>query len=215
MHWLDWLNSAAFTVGSEKVLWTDLVGSLGAIAVVGLALRRSLYTWPVQILSCILLFAASMTAHLGGNASRQVVIAVLAVYGWWQWTRGKRESNEVAVRWASWLERLAMLAALVVGTAGFSWLLDVTGTSYAPLPDAYIFIGSLVAMFGQARGWVEFWFVWLLVDMVGVPLAYTHGLFVYGSTYVVFFALCVFGIYTWARRSRGAAEQDTAEVGVR
>lgn len=214
MHWLDWLNSAAFTVGAEKILWTDLVGSLSAIAVVGLALRRSLLTWPVQIMSCILLFAASMTAHLGGNAARQVVIAVLAVYGWWQWTRGKRESDEVPVRWASWFERLAMLAVLVVGTAGFSWLLDVTNTSWAPLPDAYIFIGSLVAMFGQARGWVEFWFVWLLVDMVGVPLAYTHGLFVYGTTYVVFFALCVFGIYAWARRSRDTAGKDAAEVGV-
>jgi nicotinamide mononucleotide transporter len=205
-----WANTVAFQVGQEKILWTDLVGSLTAILVVLLATKRWLITWPVQILSCVLLFAASLSAHLGGNAARQVVIAVIAGYGWWKWIRGRKQQEQVPVRWAHWPERIGMLVGLVVGTAGFAWLLSVTHASYAPLPDAYIFIGSLVAFYGQARGWVEFWFVWILVDMVGVPLAYTHGLVVYASTYVVFFALCLMGIYAWARKSR-TAEPKAAE----
>lgn len=202
MNVLDWVNSVAFTVGSEEIRWSDLVGSVGAIAVVGLAARRSLATWPVQLASCALLFAASLNAHLGGNAARQVAIAVIALYGWWQWTRGRRRSAEVQVRWAGWPQRIGMLAVLAVGTLGFAWVLDVTNASWAPLPDAYIFVGSLVAFFGQARGWVEFWFVWILVDLVGVPLAYSHGLVVYATTYVVFFVLCLVGIVSWVRQSR-------------
>ena len=202
MNVLDWVNSVAFTVGVEKIRWSDLVGSIGAIAVVGLAAKRSLATWPVQLVSCALLFAASMNAHLGGNAARQVAIAVITLYGWWRWIRGRRHAAEVEVRWATWPQRIGMLVALAVGTAGFAWVLDVTQASWAPLPDAYIFIGSLVAFFGQARGWVEFWFVWILVDLVGVPLAYSHGLVVYASTYVVFFVLCVLGIVSWVRQSR-------------
>lgn len=199
---MDWINSVAFTVGSEKILWTDLIGSITAIVVVGLATKRLVITWPVQLVSCALLFAASLYAHLGGNAARQVAIAVIAVYGWWRWIRGRRAQQEVQVRWATWPQRIGMLVALAVGTAGFAWVLDVTQASWAPLPDAYIFVGSLVAFFGQARGWVEFWFVWILVDLVGVPLAYSHGLVVYATTYVVFFVLCIFGIVAWARQSR-------------
>ena len=202
MNVIDWVNSVAFTVGVEEIRWSDLIGSLGALAVVALAAKRSVVTWPVQLVSCALLFAASLNAHLGGNAARQVAIAVIALYGWWRWVRGRRQAAEVQVRWTGWPQRVGMLVALAVGTAAFAWVLDVTQASWAPLPDAYIFIGSLVAFFGQARGWVEFWFVWILVDLVGVPLAYSHGLVVYATTYVVFFVLCLLGIVSWVRQSR-------------
>lgn len=211
MNVFDWVNSVAFTVGVEKIRWSDLIGSIGAIAVVGLAAKRSLATWPVQLVSCALLFAASLNAHLGGNAARQVAIAVIALYGWWTWMRGRRQASEVQVRWASWPQRIGMLVALAVGTAGFAWVLDLTHASWAPLPDAYIFVGSLVAFFGQARGWVEFWFVWILVDLVGVPLAYSHGLVVYATTYVVFFVLCVLGIVSWVRQSKRPVAETAAE----
>ena len=48
------------------------------------------------------------------------------------------------------------LAALFTAYPGLSW---------NPWPDAYIFVGTLAAMVAQARGWVEFWFAWLAVDV--------------------------------------------------
>ncbi|HEX6500178.1 MAG TPA: nicotinamide mononucleotide transporter family protein [Micromonosporaceae bacterium] len=203
---IGWANEVAFTFGQQRVLWADLLGNAAALATVGLALRRSVWTWPVQITCSILLFGASMAAHLGGNASRQVLLGSLAVYGWWKWTRDRRNAAEpserVRVAWASARQRIVLLAALVVGTVAFAWLLSVTHTSWAPLPDAYIFIGSAVATFAQARGLVEFWLVWILVDLVGVPLAWTHGLVVSGLVYGVFFAMCVWGLVDWARAAR-------------
>ena len=35
--------------------------------------------------------------------------------------------------------------------------------------DAWIFVGSMVATYAMARGWVDFWLCWLAVDIVGVP----------------------------------------------
>jgi nicotinamide mononucleotide transporter len=197
-----WANVAAFTVGSQTVKWSDLLGNVCALATVGLAVRRSLLTWPVQIVSCVLLFGANMSAHLGGNAARQVVLGVMAGYGWWRWTRGIRTTREVPVRFANWNERFALVVALGLGTVGFALLLEATNASWAPWPDAYIFIGSVVATLAQARGWVEFWLVWVLVDCVGVPLAWEHGLVVSGAVYGVFLVLCAIGIRDWMQRSR-------------
>lgn len=197
-----WANAVAFTVGSQSVKWSDLGGSICALATVGFAVRRSLLTWPVQILSCVLLFGASVSAHLGGNASRQVVLAVMAAYGWWRWEHGRRRERSVPVRFATMGERAVLLVLLGVGTAAFAGLLQATHSSYAPIPDAYIFIGSVVATLAQARGWVEFWLVWVLVDLVGVPLAWTHGLVVSGAVYGVFFLMCLVGVRDWAQRSR-------------
>lgn len=77
--------------------------------------------------------------------------------------------------------------------------------SWNPWPDAYIFVGTLAAMVAQARGLVEFWFAWLLVDIVGVPLAFSSGLAFSGLVYVIYLALVLWGMRDWWQRSRATA----------
>ena len=167
MELLDWLNTPAFELLGKPVPYSGLFGNICALA-----------------LSCLLCGATSPGADPGsvcvlrqhlrrarGNTSRQVVIIVAAVWGWTQWKKSKAASGEVLVRWATWKERAILLAALVIGTGVFGWVLALGGWSWNPYPDAYIFIGSIVAMYAQGRAIVEFWFVWLAVDLVGIPLA--------------------------------------------
>jgi len=69
-------------------------------------------------------------------------------------------------------------------------------------PDAYIFVGTIVAMYAQARGMVEFWIAWLLVDVVGVPLNFANGYAFSGFVYVIYGALVLWGMRDWWLRSR-------------
>jgi nicotinamide mononucleotide transporter len=203
-HLFGWANALAFQTGGQKVRWSDLLGNLLGLATVALALRRSLWTWPVQITGAILLLGANLAVHLGGTAARQLAVIALAGYGWWRWQRqrGADHPGGVRIRWASWAERAGLLGFLAVGTAGFAWLLSATHSSWNPLPDAYIFVGTLAAMIAQGLGWVEFWFVWIAVDVVGVPLAFNSGLPVSGFTYVVYFALVLAGLRQWITLAR-------------
>jgi nicotinamide mononucleotide transporter len=211
-HLFGWANAQAFELGGESVRWSDLLGNLLGLATVALAIRRSLWAWPVQIAGAVLLFGASMSVHLGGNAARQLVVVAAAGYGWWRWNRqrGAAHPEGVRIRWAEPAERALLLAFLALGTAGFAWLLSATHASWAPLPDAYIFVGSLAATLCQGRGWVEFWFVWIAVDVVGVPLAFHSGLPVSGFTYGVYFLLVMAGLRRWTRLARTAASDAPA-----
>lgn len=202
MEFLQWLNTPVFEMFGKPVPWSDFVGNVCAIATVFLALRRNVLSWPVQILGSVLLFSASISAGLGGNAARQIVIIAAAVWGWTQWKRAREEAGEITIRWATWKERLLLVAVLAVGTAGFGFVLALGGWSWNPYPDAYIFIGSLVAMYAQGRAIVEFWFVWLAVDLVGIPLAIMGGLVFSGIVYGIFFVMVIVGIVDWAKRSR-------------
>lgn len=203
MDVLSWLNAPLFELFGKPVPVSDFFGNICAVLTVVLALKRTLWSWPVQILGSILLFFASVSAHLGGNASRQVVIIIAAVWGWTRWKKSREEAGEVVVRWATWKERILLIAALVVGTAAFGFVLSLDPAwSWNPYPDAYIFIGSLVAMYAQGRAVVEFWFVWLAVDLVGIPLAVMGGLVFSGAVYLIFFVMVIVGIRDWAKRSR-------------
>ncbi|MBS2966127.1 nicotinamide mononucleotide transporter [Actinocrinis puniceicyclus] len=204
-HLFGWADLVAFRLGGETVRWSDLLGNLLGLATVALALRRSLWTWPVQITGAVLLLGADMAVHLGGTAARQLAVIALAGYGWARWRRAgdaaaaSGPGGAVRVRWAGWTQRALLLAAIAAGTGAFAWLLSATHSSWNPLPDAYIFIGTLAATLAQGRGWVEFWLVWIAVDVVGVPLAFHSGLPVSGFTYVVYFALVLAGLRQWAR----------------
>lgn len=203
MDFLAWLNTPLFWLFDKPVPVSDFFGNVCAVGTVLLALKRSLWSWPVQILGSVLLFAASISAQLGGNASRQVVIIIAAIWGWSRWKKSREDAGEVVIRWATWKERVLLLAALLVGTAAFGSILAINPDwSWNPYPDAYIFIGSLVAMYAQGRAVVEFWFAWLAVDLVGIPLAVMGGLVFSGVVYLVFFVMVIVGIRDWGRRTR-------------
>jgi nicotinamide mononucleotide transporter len=193
---------AGFDVLGHDVLWTDLIGNVCALATLWLAYRKTIWTWPVQLTGSVLLFVASVSAHITGNALKQVMFGVLAAYGWWKWSRGLRGGHGLAVRPATGRERLALIAAMLVGTGAVAAFFQATGWSWAPLPDAYIFVGSAVATYAQGRALVDFWIIWVAVDLVGVPLAFTSGLVVSGAVYAVFFILVLIGFRGWLRQYR-------------
>ncbi|QDZ15675.1 nicotinamide mononucleotide transporter family protein [Humibacter ginsenosidimutans] len=204
----DWLNTQ-FSLFGLPVYWSDFIGNVLALATVVLALKRWVVAWPVQILGSVFLLIASLNVHLLGNAGRQVIIIVVAGWGWAMWGRNKHDQGEVQVRWASWRMRAVLIAGMLVGTALVTLLLKATNLSFYPgapwwlvACDAWIFVGTLIAMVAQGRRWVEFWFVWIAVDVVGVPLAVHSGLYFSGIVYGIFFVLVLIGIRDWVKRSR-------------
>jgi nicotinamide mononucleotide transporter len=201
---MGFLLHHGLTVFGEWISIAELAGQLFALAVVFLAERRTLWTWPVQVGATVLLFAVYVSAHLGGLASRQVAILLISLYGWWAWSRRSDPVYGVAVRTGRLRERLVMGGAFVVGTVAMALVLQALNASWAPWPDAAIFIGTLVAFAAQGAGLVEFWLVWLVVDAIGVPLQISSGLYFSASIYIVFAGLVVHGWWSWSRSAKRA-----------
>ncbi|MFE6779339.1 nicotinamide riboside transporter PnuC [Streptomyces sp. NPDC057702] len=203
----DGLGDEAFAVLGQHVIWSDMIGNIFGLGALALGWRRSMWTWPVQFVAGAVLVTAYATAHLSGGLGKQLLVMAVAAWGWRQWHTGRRRHDgQIAVRFASWRERAALVAATAAGTLAVGGLFTaVPELSWNPWPDAYIFVGTLTAMVAQARGLVEFWFAWLLVDLVGVPLAFSSGLAFSGLVYVIYLALVLWGARDWWLRSRVGA----------
>ncbi|MFI1306273.1 nicotinamide riboside transporter PnuC [Streptomyces sioyaensis] len=214
MSVLDALNGEVFTAFGQHVIWSDTIGNTIGLAALALGWRRSIWTWPAQFLSGVVLVAAYASAHLSGGVGKQLLVIGVALWGWRQWQRGRQQAQDgsIAVRFAGCRERVLLVAGTALGTAAVGGLFTLyPQLSWNPWPDAYIFVGTLAAMVAQARGLVEFWFAWLLVDVVGVPLAFSSGLAFSGLVYVVYLALVVWGMRDWWLRSRAAADRTVLE----
>ncbi|MDH6227964.1 MULTISPECIES: nicotinamide mononucleotide transporter family protein [Streptomyces] len=204
---MNWLNAEAFTVLGQHIIWSDLIGNTLGLAALALGWLRNVWTWPLQLLSGLVLIAANAAVQQGGGVGKQLVVIVVAVWGWRAWTVGRKASADgtLQVRFADWRERGLLVAGAVAGTLAVGGLFTLfPSLSWSPWADAYIFVGTLVAMYAQAKGMVEFWFAWLLVDLVGVPLNFASGLAFSGLIYLVYGALVLWGMRDWWLRSRAA-----------
>jgi nicotinamide mononucleotide transporter len=206
---VHWLNSQAFTAFDQHVMWSDMIGNLLGLAALALGWRRAMLTWPVQLLSGVVLVAAFWGAHLGGGVGKQFVVIAVSLWGWYQWRRGSGGgTGRLTIRFATWRERAVLVLATGLGTVAVASLfLAYPKLSWNPWPDAYIFVGTLAAMYAQARGWVEFWFAWLAVDLVGVPLNFHSGLPFSGLVYIIYFVLVIAGMYAWWQQTRRPADE--------
>lgn len=212
---MNWLNSEAFTAFGQHVIWSDMVGNTVGLIALALGWRRSIWTWPAQFLSGVILVGAYASAHLSGGVGKQLLVIGVALWGWRLWSNGKQQAQDgsIAVRFATWKERGVLLGGTAVGTLAVGALFAaVPDLSWNPWPDAYIFVGTLAAMVAQARGLVEFWFAWLLVDVVGVPLAFSSGLAFSGLVYVIYLALVLWGMRDWWLRSRTVSSESSQPV---
>ncbi|MDN5700455.1 MAG: nicotinamide mononucleotide transporter family protein, partial [Kocuria sp.] len=77
----------------------------------------------------------------------------------------------------------------------------------------WIFMGSLLATYGMAKGWVEFWLIWVAVDLVGVPLLFSAGYYASGLMYVFYGAFTLVGFFVWWRVNSNQRKRATIETG--
>ncbi|MFD8481744.1 nicotinamide riboside transporter PnuC [Kitasatospora sp. NPDC059673] len=197
------LADLTFTAFGEQVKVADMVGNLIGLAGLAFGWRRSVLTWPAQLLAGTVLISVFLGGHVPGLIGKQVIVVVTAIWGWTQWHRGRRDTGEIQVRFADWRQRSVLILATAAGTAAVAALFYANPQlSWNPLLDAYIFTGTLAAMYAQARGWVEFWFAWIAVDVISVPYSYAHGYVFSALTFTIYFVLVVAGLVSWWTKAR-------------
>jgi nicotinamide mononucleotide transporter len=167
--------------------------------------------WPVGIVGNALLFTVFLGAvfdtpnpvNLLGQAGRQLMFIAVSIYGWVRWSQHRLVSaNAVDPRWASGRARVLLGVALVGGTLVLTPIFRALGSFEPVWADAWIFMGSLLATWGMAKGWTEFWLIWVAVDVVGVPLLVSAGYYASALLYVFYGAFTIFGFITWMRVQR-------------
>jgi len=213
MPFISWLFDAQLIIGDQAVLWREIVGNVfGLLSALG-GMRRKVWAWPVGIVGNALLFTVFLGAvfetpnpvNLLGQAGRQIMFIAVSIYGWYRWKHSE-DSVGAAVepRWAGARTRVLLVLGLVAGTAVLSPAFAALGSFEPVWADAWIFTGSLLATYGMAKGWVEFWLIWVAVDIVGVPLLFSAGYYASGLMYVFYGAFTLVGFFVWARTRQRA-----------
>ncbi|GAA0452194.1 nicotinamide mononucleotide transporter [Paractinoplanes deccanensis] len=222
MTWLDDVLTTFYTAkwqvtADQAIYWREIIGNAFGLGSALFGLRRSAWAWPVGIVGNVLLFTVFMGQAIGndqgtplyGQAARQVFFLIASVYGWWRWHSNRVRTHGTAVqpRWATPRQRLLYGGSALVAVIACFFVFRAVGAGF-PVPwwyylaDSWIFVGSMLATYAMARGWVEFWLCWIAVDLVGVPELLHFKYYPSAVLYAVYAAFVIWGFFVWLRISR-------------
>jgi len=190
----------------------EWIAALAGAVSVYLSARENIWSWPTAIVNVGLYIIVFHRTGLYSDMGLQVVYLVLSIYGWYQWLYGGTNRTELTVsraRAGEWL--IATPIALVFWIALARYTATLPGVALPSL-DAGLATISLVAQWMMTRKIIENWILWIVADIVYVPMYVYKGLPVTAVLYAVFLVLAVIGLRSWWRsyRARPVSEPSLA-----
>jgi nicotinamide mononucleotide transporter len=228
MSFADVYN-AHLVIGSHPITYREIVGNVFGLASAVGGLRRRVWAWPVGIAGNVCLFTVFLGTAIGssagtpllGQAGRQVFFIVTSVYGWRRWRATRRsDGGQVAAvqpRAATSRERVGYVAVAAVAVALCFGAFRAIGAGFAApwwyyVADSWIFVMSMLATYSMARGWVDFWLMWVAVDAVGVPELLHFHYYPSAALYGIYGLFVIYGYFGWRRIARLQPPSDNPAV---
>jgi nicotinamide mononucleotide transporter len=170
----------------------------GAISVY-LSARENIWSWPTAIVNVSLYTFIFYKSGLYSDMGLQVVYLTLSIYGWYQWLHGGEHRARLHVSRASarmWTISAAIAIVFWIGLSRYTATLPGVSLPYL---DSGLTTLSLVAQWMMTRKILENWILWIIADIVYVPMYISKELYVTAGLYAVFLVLAVLGLVQWKR----------------
>jgi len=181
------------------ISWTEVLGFVTGGICVWLTVREHLWTWPIGLANNLVFFVLFWQGRLYADAWLQVVYFVLGGYGWWNWLQGGPERSRLTISRTTGWEWIVVLAIVPIAVWGV-WAVLIVAQGASPFWDAVTTVLSLVAQVLMCRKRLEHWWVWILADIIYIPLYLSRDLPLTAVLYFVFLVMCLAGWQQWKRR---------------
>lgn len=177
----------------------EAIATISGLIHVYLLTKEKVIAWPFGILSVAVYVYIFFVAKLYSDALLHIVYCGLNVYGWIRWSRRSGNDLELAV---SRLSKAGIaIAALLIIAGSIAWgtLMDTQTDADFPYFDAYTTVASLCAQYLLAKKKIDNWIIWILVDVVAMPIYFAKGLYLTSALYFVYLLLCISGFLQWRK----------------
>lgn len=176
----------------------EILAAVLAVMYLLLAIKQRRVCWVVACISSCLYVWVLFGARLYMESALNGFYALMALYGYRQWTRRGADPPLGITRWP--LARHAVGLAGVLGLSLVNWFFLRRFTSAAwPLVDSLVTWSSVFATLLVARKVYENWHWWLVIDAVSLCLCFTRHLYLTTLLFALYLAMILLGMREWSR----------------
>ena len=184
----------------------EIIGALTGVIGVWLAARENVWTWPVGMVSTLMLVYVCYDARLYADVGLNIFYFITSAYGWYAWLNGNQEAsrNELPVSRTQATQWMILGLFSVVFTFALGYFLAHYTNADLSYTDSATTAVSLAAYWMMARKKLENWIIWLLVDSVYVAIYLYKDLYLLAGLYFVFLILATDGYFKWRQAFKTA-----------
>jgi nicotinamide mononucleotide transporter len=166
-----------------------------------LAARRNRFCWIAGAVSSACAAVLAALSQLPMQAALNVFYVGMAVYGWLSWARSSPDGELNVTLWPyAW--HLGAAVAIVALSLASAFLLRQWTAAAWPLLDSLTTFFSLLATWLTARGKLENWLYWVVINTVTIYLFAAQRAWGMAVLSAFLTVIAVAGFITWRRRLR-------------
>ncbi|MGZ0015387.1 nicotinamide riboside transporter PnuC [Yeosuana sp. AK3] len=166
------------------------------------AKKEDILVYPTGIICTVITVYLLYINQYFGDMMMNFYYSIMSVYGWWNWSRKRENKFIVPISRTTLKEKqigiLLFIVTMIVTYfvyLAFNYTLEIP--NYIDMVTSGIFF---TAMWYMANKKLENWTLWIIADIVTIPLYAYRGLGMLSLQYVIFTILAIQGYNTWKKR---------------
>ncbi len=181
--------------------WWEVSGFITGILAVYLTAKEHMSNWPIGIVNVLLYAYVFYASRLFADMTLQFFFFALSIHGWYSWAKGGTQKDTLKISRLQPVALAVCIGALIVGTAIYVPIIThFKGAS--PFLDSLLTVASIIAQILLNRKVLENWILWIVIDVLYIPLYYSRGLYPTTILYVIFLGLAIGGLVQWLKNHR-------------
>jgi nicotinamide mononucleotide transporter len=178
--------------------WFEFASFVTGVVAVYLVAEEHIINWPIGLINVSIYAYVFFQSRLYADMSLQFFFFALGVHGWYQWLRGGTQNTALTISRLNSKQWLWVAVVWVVGVAIYYPIIHHFNGA-APFIDSSLAVASIIAQVLLNRKKLENWILWIIVDIVYIPLYISRGLYLTAVLCGLLLSIAIAGLVSWKR----------------
>ncbi len=207
------VSNVLFTVWGYEMSYIEFFGTIFSLWCVWLVAKNNILTWPVGMVGIVLFGFLFWQIQLYSDFIEQIYFFFMSIYGWWMWssmkkTKQKTTQTKLKITLNSKQSNKIYVVVIVLGTIVMGYFVGHIDLYFPqifpeqasfPYLDAFTTVMSFAATILMAKKKIECWYLWILVDVIGVGLYFEKDVVFVSFLYLIFLFIATKGYFIWRK----------------
>ncbi|RLJ65523.1 nicotinamide mononucleotide transporter [Lacinutrix venerupis] len=203
----DFFLDAYKNASTLDIILEAIAFVFGIVSVI-YAKRENILVYPTGLVATIITVYLLYKAEYFGDMMMNFYYSVMSIYGWWNWARKKENEYIVPISRTNSQEKIIGIALFFITMYVTYLVYNVYGykleiPNYIDIITSGIFF---TAMWYMATKKIENWTLWIIGDLITIPLYAYRGLGMLSLQYLIFTILAIQAYKQW-KKSLNKEEQ--------
>ena len=192
-------------------IYLEITAVIFGILSVWFAKKNNILVFPTGIINTSIYVYLLWKWSLLGDMMINGYYVVMSVYGWYVWTRKKEGADEFPISRISKKEKgiAFVIFTLTIAFVVAVYLFFNKFTTWSAYVDTIVTGIFFVGMWLMAKRKIENWTLWILGNIISVPMYFYKGYTFTSIQYIIFTIIAIYGYLEWKKTLNNSSSLGT------